>query len=247
MKLDFTSKTILITGATRGIGQSIADEFEKAGAKLILTGTNSANINLLNKKYNGSMRRYYMLDFSSSLSVSSFSEILKNIDKIDVLINNAGINIIDNFIETEDSDFNKLVDINLKGPYQLSKLVARKMISNNYGRTINICSIWSKISRPKRSLYTMTKNGLHGLTQSMAIELAKYNIMVNSLSPGFTLTDLTKETNTVEELETISKMIPAGRMADPSEIAKVALFLASEQNSYLTGQNIVVDGGFVNV
>lgn len=247
MKLDFTSKSVLITGATRGIGKAIADEFEEAGAQLILTGTDSANINQLNKKYNGSQRRYYTLDFSSSLSVSSFTEILKNINKIDVLINNAGINILDNFIETEDDDFNKLVNINLKGPYLLSKQVAKKMISKNYGRIINICSIWSKITRPKRSLYTMTKNGLHGLTQTMAIELAKYNIMVNSLSPGFTLTDLTRETNTKEELESIANMIPAGRMAEPSEIAKVALFLASEQNSYLTGQNIVVDGGFTNV
>lgn len=246
MKLDFTAKTILITGATRGIGQSIADEFEKAGAKLILTGTNSENINLLNKKYNG-LRRYFMLDFSSSLSVSSFSEILKNITKIDVLINNAGINILNEFIESRDDDFDKLVDINLKGPYLLSKYVARKMVSNNYGRIINICSIWSKITRPKRSLYTMTKNALHGLTQTMAIELAKHNIMVNSLSPGFTLTDLTRETNTKEELDSIANMIPLGRMAEPNEIAKVALFLASEQNSYLTGQNIVVDGGFINV
>lgn len=247
MKLDFTSKTVLITGATRGIGKALADLFEQSGARLILTGTNSSKITLLNNEYSNSQKKYYELDFSNSLSLSSFIEITDNIDKIDVLINNAGINIIDNFVETKDRDFDKLIEINLKGPYVLSKYIANKMKSQNYGRIINICSIWSRITRPKRSLYTMTKNGLHGLTQTMAIELSKFNIMVNSLSPGFTLTDLTRETNSEEELKTISSMIPIGRMAEPNEIAKVALFLASEHNSYLTGQNIVVDGGFTNV
>lgn len=247
MKLDYSSKTILITGATRGIGQAFADAFEEAGAQLILTGTNPKTIAALNEKFVDGKRQYLSLDFNKNESLSNFLKLINDIEKIDALINNAGINILNDFVETEDNDFNKLVDINLKGPYILSKYVARKMVSNNYGRIINICSIWSKITRPKRSLYTMTKNGLHGLTQTMAIELAKHNIMVNSLSPGFTLTDLTRETNTKEELDSIANMIPLGRMAEPDEIAKVALFLASEQNSYLTGQNIVVDGGFVNV
>lgn len=247
MLLDFSKRTVLITGGSRGIGSAIADLFESAGAHLILTGTNPKTVADLNEKYSDGKRQYLSLDFNNNESLSNFLDSIKDIEKIDVLINNAGINILNDFVETEDNDFNKLVEINLKGPYTLSKFVARKMVSSNYGRIINVCSIWSKITRPKRSLYTMTKNGLHGLTQTMAIELAKYNIIVNSLSPGFTLTDLTRETNTKEELESIANMIPAGRMAEPNEIAKVALFLASEQNSYLTGQNIVVDGGFVNV
>lgn len=247
MILDYNSKTVLITGGTRGIGRAIAEVFENAGADLILTGTNPQIIDGLNEKNSNKKRRYLSLDFSDNESLSDFLKIINGIDKIDVLVNNAGINIINDFLETKDTDFQKLVDINLKGPYQLSKLVANKMKLNKYGRIINICSIWSKITRPKRSLYTMTKNGLHGLTQTMAIELAKYNIMVNSLSPGFTLTELTKETNTKEELKSIANMIPIGRMAEPYEIANVVLFLASEQNSYLTGQNIVVDGGFINV
>jgi len=247
MLLDFSKRTVLITGGTRGIGSAIAALFESAGASLILTGTHPKTIADLNEKFVDGKRRYLTLDFNNKESITNFLDTIKDTEKIDVLINNAGINILNDFVETEDNDFNKLVEINLKGPYTLSKVIAREMVTNKYGRIINICSIWSKITRPKRSLYTMTKNGLHGLTQTMAIELAKYNIMVNSLSPGFTLTDLTRETNTKEELESIANMIPAGRMAEPSEIAKVALFLASEQNSYLTGQNIVVDGGFINV
>ncbi|MBZ0200736.1 MAG: SDR family oxidoreductase, partial [Ignavibacteriaceae bacterium] len=247
MKLNFESKTVLITGGTRGIGRAIADVFRNSGANLILTGTNPKTIEELNQKFGGEKLKYLNLDFSNEENISDFFSSMNNIDKIDVLINNAGINIIGEFIETDNPDFDKLVNINLKGPYQLSKYIVKKMIANNYGRIINICSIWSKITRSKRSLYTMTKNGLHGLTQTMAIELAPHNILVNSLSPGFTLTDLTKETNTEDELKSISDMIPIRRLAEPYEIANVALFLASEQNSYLTGQNIVVDGGFINV
>ena len=247
MKIDYSNKIVLITGGTRGIGSAMADAFEAAGAKLLLTGTNPGVIKKLNDDYSDSKREYISLDFTNLEDIKQFSEILTGLDRIDVLINNAGINIIDEFINTKDMDFDKLVEVNIKGPYLLNKIVSEKMKKNKYGRILNICSIWSKITRPKRALYTMTKNALHGLTQTMAVELSQYNVLVNSLSPGFTLTDLTKKTNTVEELETLAKKIPIGRRALPFEIANVALFLASKQNSYLTGQNIVVDGGFTNV
>jgi 3-oxoacyl-[acyl-carrier protein] reductase len=247
MEINYTNKTVFITGATRGIGSAMADAFEDSGAKLILTGTNKETIKKLNEEYSNSNREYFCLDFTNSQDLRNLRESLSKIEKIDVLVNNAGINILDEFVISKDEDFDKLVNVNIKGPYLLGKIISEKMIINEYGRILNICSIWSKITRPKRALYTMTKNALHGLTQTMAVELSKHNILVNSLSPGFTLTDLTKKTNTQAELNALSEKIPIGRMAMPSEIAKVALFLASEQNSYLTGQNIVVDGGFTNV
>ena len=247
MRLDFLNKTVLITGGTRGIGSAMADVFESAGASLILTGTKQEDIAVLKSNYLGSRREYLCLDFTDKVNFQKFLIQIDSVKSIDVLINNAGINILDEFIYTKDDDFTQLVKINLEGPYKISKVVASKMIKNNYGRILNICSIWSKITRPKRALYTMTKNALHGLTQTMAIELSKHNILVNSLSPGFTLTELTKQTNSEEELASLSEKIPIGRMALPEEIANVALFLACDVNSYLTGQNIVVDGGFTNV
>ena len=247
MIIDYTNKTVLITGGTRGIGKALVEAFEASGANLIITGRNKDNIDKLNIEYNNLKREYFVLNFAKVGNYEEFENNLIGKEKIDVLVNNAGINIINNFIHSKNDDFTQIVNVNIKGPYKLSKFVAQKMIKHHYGRIINICSIWSIITREKRSLYTMSKNALHGLTQTMAIELAEHNILVNSVSPGFTLTDLTKETNTNEELKNISMKIPMKRLAKPSEIANLVLFLASDKNTYLTGQNIVVDGGFTIV
>jgi len=247
MNITFKDRTVLITGATRGIGKAMAGLFEKANANLILTGTNKKEIEKLNAQSENPWKKYFVLDFGSESSINSFIKKLKSYHQIDVCINNAGINIIDEFIDSKNKDYNSMMNINLKGPYLLNKYCAAKMKDNGYGRIVNICSIWSAITRPKRALYTMTKNALHGMTQTMAVELAMHNILVNSVSPGFTLTELTKSTNSKQEIESISEKIPIKRMADPKEIAKVIMYLASEQNSYLTGQNIIVDGGYVIV
>lgn len=242
----FNDKIVLITGATRGIGEKCAQLFESEGAQLILTGTNPDDIKKLNKKYKTSNRKYFCLDLNSEASINEF---ISKIDKyrIDILVNNAGINILDEFIDVKEDDYLSMLQVNLKGAFKLSQFCAKKMIDLKYGRIINICSIWSKITRPKRSVYTITKNALHGMTQTMAVELGVDNILVNSVSPGFTLTELTKNTNTKEEISLIEQKIPMKRMANPEEIGNLILFLSSEDNSYITGQNIVIDGGYTVV
>ncbi len=246
MKIDFTGQTVLITGATMGIGQITADLFAENGANLILTGIETDLIEKFNKEYEGS-RKYFYVDFTKTDSIENLCRELDNFPRIDVLINNAGINIIDDFIETQEKHYDLIMNINVKGPYTLSKYIARRMKENNYGRIVNLASIWSKISRPKRALYTMSKNAVYGLTQTMAIELAQFNILVNAISPGFTLTELTARTNTKEEIEYLSSFIPIKRMAEPVEQAKTIAFLASNLNTYITGQNIAVDGGYTIV
>ena len=121
------------------------------------------------------------------------------------------------------------------------------MKDRHYGRVINIASIFSVISKPKRALYSMTKFGLCGLTVASALGLAPYNVLVNSVSPGFVLTDMTRSILSQEEMKELSSQVPLGRFAKPEEISKLILFLASDLNTYLTAQNIVVDGGFTNV
>ena len=121
------------------------------------------------------------------------------------------------------------------------------MQERKFGRIINITSIFGVISKAKRSIYTTTKFGLRGLTVTSAIELAPYNVLVNSVSPGFVLTELTKSILSEEEMKNLASQVPIGRFAEPDEISHVVLFLASPLNTYLTGQNIVVDGGFVDV
>ena len=170
--IDFSGQLVLITGATRGIGESTANLFEKYGANLILTGTNLKEVDKLNNLHHDNKRTYFQLDLSSKESIKKF---ISNVSKykIDVLVNNAGINILDDFIDVNMNDYEKMLQINLGGSFEISQFCAKKMIAQKYGKIINICSIWSKITRPKRSVYTITKNALHGLTQTMSVELAK--------------------------------------------------------------------------
>jgi 3-oxoacyl-[acyl-carrier protein] reductase len=217
----------LVTGSTRGIGKQIADDIEKLGGKVIRTGTHN-------------------LDFCNEKQTNEFiKKIEKNYDKIDILVNNAGTNFVEYIYEYKAENFDKLIKINLRGVFLLSKSVSKMMIKNKYGRIVNISSIFGTTTLPRRSIYSMTKSGINGLTRGMALDLAEYNILVNSVSPGFTLTDLTKKVLGSYGIKQKEKEIPVGRIASTSDISNVVLFLVSDLNNYVTGQNIIVDGGYV--
>jgi 3-oxoacyl-[acyl-carrier protein] reductase len=247
IKIDLSGKLAIITGGTRGIGKAIAERFLDAGASVILTGTKINEIEKLNNNKTSDRITYLQVDFSDQKSVNAFLTEVSSYNKIDVLINNAGVNKIALNTETTNEDFDLLNDINVKGPYILCREVSKLMKKNEYGRIVNITSIWSAITRPGRSIYTTAKFAIAGLTKTLAVELAEYNILVNSVGPGFTMTELTVTTNTPEEIKKITDIIPIKRMAQPIEIANIVLFLCSDLNTYLTGQNIIVDGGYTNV
>jgi 3-oxoacyl-[acyl-carrier protein] reductase len=250
MTIDFTEKIILITGATRGIGKEIAKCMSSMGGNLILTGTNQEEIIKLNEqcRADGITNIHYLqCDLSDSRSTDIFLQEIDKYKRIDVCVNNAGVNLVNNFTDTSFDDFIYMSHINLFGPYKILKVVGSKMMNNNYGRIVNIASIWSVITRPGRSMYTTTKNAIVGMTKTLSVEWALHNILVNAVSPGFTLTELTKNTNTKEEIMVLENMIPAKRMCQPIEQARVIAFLCSDLNTYITGQNIIVDGGYTNV
>jgi 3-oxoacyl-[acyl-carrier protein] reductase len=250
MKIDFTGKTVLITGATRGIGKEIANCISSMGGNLILTGTKSEDIKKLNEQNSAddiTNIRYLQCDFADDQSTNTFLQEIDKYNRIDVCINNAGINLINDFIDTSYEDFVYMNRVNLFGPYKTLKIVGTKMIANNYGRIVNVASIWSVITRPGRSMYTATKNSIVGITKTLSVEWAPYDVLINAVSPGFTLTELTESTNTKEQIATLKSMIPAKRMCYPIEQARVIAFLCSDLNTYMTGQNIVVDGGYINV
>lgn len=250
MKIDFSGQVVLVTGATRGIGQQIAEEFAAAGAELLLTGTDKTQIEALNKHAAQDRRvtkKYYAVDFTDSESVERFITKINKLEQIDVCVNNAGINRINPIEKTLVEDWDDMLAVNLKAPFLLVREVAGKMIRNNYGRIINISSIFGVVSKAERSIYSATKFGLHGLTVAISLELARHNILVNTVSPGFVLTDLTRKNLSEAEQKGLATQIPMGRFAEPAEISSVVFYLASKANSYLTGQNIIVDGGFVNV
>lgn len=247
MLLDYKGKVALVTGGTRGIGKAIADTLWTSGADVYMTGTKQEEVDKLNAemKAQGIERKHYLcVDLSNECSLNKFLQELEKIPRIDICVNNAGINIVRDFCEVPFEEFMKVQQVNVFGPRQILNVVVPKMKAQKYGRIVNIASIWSVINRPGRSSYGISKNAIHGLTKALSIELAADNIMVNSVSPGFTMTELTKNTNTPEQLMELSKKVAARRLADPQEQANVVAFLCSEQNSYMTGQNLVVDGGY---
>ena len=246
MKIDFTDQTVLITGGTRGIGKQIAYDMISAGANLIITGTNVEPVLETNENYYPRQPIECCVDFLDDDSTNKFIDFIAE-KNIDVCINNAGINKIAPVCDIEDIDWADIMKVNLTAPYRILKTVAKNMKKQRYGRIVNISSIWGTIGAERRVSYSASKFGLRGLTLSSAAELARYNVLVNTISPGFTLTDLTRRILGDEEIENLSKQIPMRRMAEPKDISNAVLFVASKMNTYISGQNIIVDGGFVNV
>lgn len=214
----------IITGGSRGIGHAIAEQFRFAGYE-ICTPTRSE------------------LDLSDVESVAKFCKSVES-TTFDVLINNAGINDIHPVDEITDDELNEMMNVNLVAPLMLIRGIVPNMKKQRYGRIVNIGSIWGLVGKPGRTLYAATKHGIHGITQTLAVELAPYNILINTVCPGFTLTELTRKNNDQIAIKEISSFIPVGRMAEPIEQAKAVMFLAGEDNTYITGQQLAVDGGY---
>lgn len=247
VEINLENKVALVTGGTRGIGRSIVEQLLKAGARVLATGTNESKIKKLNNENQNSSLKYFTLNLKDSKNVEKFiNEVVEKFN-IDILINNAGINIVSEATEIDNDDFIEIQNINVHGPFLLAKAFGIKMIEKKWGRIINIASIWSIVTRSGRLSYSTSKMALLGLNKTLAVEWAKHNVLVNCVSPGFTLTELTATTNTKEELKIIENTIPQNRLALPEEIAKCVLFLSSDLNTYITGQNIAIDGGYTAI
>lgn len=248
MHISFKDRIALVTGATRGIGKQIADDLSRLGAELILTGTNPEEISLLNQAGRSQKPscHWYAVDFTKPESVKAFLKELDGYKRIDICINNAGINRINAIDEMLDEDWQEILRVNLDGPFLVTRAVSRIMKRQGFGRIVNIGSVFGVISKEKRAAYSVTKFGIQGLTAATALDLAPYNILVNTVSPGFVSTDLTKRILGEEGMQEMASKVPLGRLASPEEISKVVLFMVCDLNTYITGQNIIVDGGFVN-
>ncbi len=231
-------KVALVTGASRGIGKAIASSLLRQGASV--TGTGRAISSENNPAIN-----WIACDFTEEASVTAFLAQLENLE-IDILVNNAGINVIADFASISSKDFLDIQNVNLYGPFRTMQAVLKNMKLKKWGRIVNIASIWSKISKRGRASYSASKFGLDGLTLALSHEVAEHGILCNCVSPGFTLTELTMKTigASGNALEQVLQLVPLKRMADPSEIAELVLWLCSPQNTYVTGQNIAIDGGF---
>lgn len=236
-------RKVLVTGATRGIGRAIAARLIKDGCEVYGTGTkNSAE--RCTEYLDLAGVSWIDVDLSDRESVRSFLAAIGQIGPFDALVNNAGVNRIKPLGEVEESDYDFVHDINLRSPYLICREIIKGMAAQGGGRVVNIASIWSVVTKSHRSLYSSSKTGLVGLTRALAAEAGEQGVLVNLVSPGFVLTDMTRDSLSPEQMVELTEQVPMKKMAAPVDIAEVVRFLLSPENRYLTGQNIVVDGGF---
>ena len=216
--------TVLITGGSRGIGEAIVKHLKK-------------------QKYNVLYPTRKELDLLDNKSIENF--INKNrTRKIDILINNAGINNPQWIGELTDKNINETIQINLISPIKLIRGCVDNMKKQKWGRIVNMSSMFGIVGRGKQVMYVATKHGLNGVTKTLALELAQYNILVNSICPGFTNTELVSKKNSPEKIAALLKDVPLGKLLEPQEIAYLVEFLISDKNTYITGDTIIIDGGF---
>ena len=235
-----TKKNIFISGASRGIGKSMAQHFAKSNFNVVGTSRN-------NFKFDNDLENLLpiKLDVTSRNDVKDCFDELKSKNLLpDILINNAGITADQLFLRMSDDDWDNVINTNLTGTFNLTKIFLKNMIKNKFGRIINISSISGLMGNPGQVNYSSSKAALNGFTKSLAKEVGSRNITVNCVAPGFIDTDMTSYIGDNERNE-ILKQIPLNKFGLPEDISKLVMFLISDEASYITGQTISIDGGLL--
>ena len=239
--IDFKNKKILITGATGGIGKALVKKFVSLQGNVLATGTKSEKLDLLKKDFpNINILKF---DISKHSKIEEFIEnVSSQLVGLDVLVNNAGINMDNISLRMKDEEWKKVIDINLGSTFFLCKYVIKKMLKNKYGRIVNITSIVGHTGNLGQSNYAASKAGIIGMTKSLAIEYAKKNITVNCVSPGFIQSKMTDKI--AESIKTLlTSRIPMSKLGTGEDVANTVAFLSSDAASYITGETIHVNGG----
>lgn len=242
------SKTVVITGASKGIGAATAILFARKGYNVVLNYNRSyQSVKLLTSSLTGQGFNVFSVkaDVANKLETDFLiNEAISRFGSVDILINNAGISISGTINEMDLYDSDKIFDVNLKGVYNCCKSVVNHMVSRKSGKIINISSIWGQVGASCEVAYSASKAGVIGLTKALAKELAPSGITVNAIAPGIIDTSMNVGL-TVEEIEEFVSHVPLGRIGTPDEIAAAAMFLASDDADYITGQILGVNGGYV--
>jgi len=245
------NKTAIITGARRGIGRAIALALAREGANVVVSDISQEDC----QKVVGEIEKFGRKGLALKCDVISSNDVedmvkrtLAEFGRVDILINNAGILTFKPFLELTDEDWDKTLNVNLRGQFLCARAAARVMVKNKWGRIINIASISSGgcgIAFPLIAHYTASKGGVMALTEALALELTPQGINVNAICPGAIDTDMAKGTKESGQLAQVLARIPKGRLGQPEEIASLAVFLASKEADYISGAAIVVDGGWL--
>jgi len=239
--INFKNKKVLITGASGGIGQALVKKFVTLEANVVGTGTKTEKLDLIKKKYpNIKVKKFDLYDHSR---IEEFIEdVVLELGGIDILINNAGINMDNLSLRMKDEEWKKVIDINLTSTFMLTKYAIKQMLKNKFGRVVNITSVVGHTGNAGQSNYAATKAGIIGMSKSLAIEYAKKNITINCVSPGFIISDMTM--NIAEKVKLyLTSRIPMGKLGTGEDVSNSVAFLSSDQASYITGETIHVNGG----
>ena len=240
----YKDKTVLVTGASRGIGKAIAYKFAKQGAYVIATATTEKSANQISADFvkNNFLGTGIVLNITDKLSIDKFENNIKNLNSPNILVNNAGITKDNLLMRMKDDEWEDVINTNLSGIFRMTKLCIRPMMKAKYGRIINISSVVGLAGNAGQTNYSAAKAGMIGFTRSLAKEVGSRGITVNAVAPGFIKTDMTDELS--EEIHnSLLEHITLGRLGESDEIASVVNFLASDNASYITGQTVSVNGG----
>ncbi len=238
--VDLTGKVALITGGTRGIGRAIAETLRDAGAEVYITGTNEERTKQIAEEISVNGVKMDVCDREEIKEI--ISEIVEKEGKIDILVNNAGVTKDTLFMRMKDEDWDRVIDTNLNGVYNVARQIIPVMMKKRSGCVVNISSVVGFTGNPGQANYSATKSALIGFTKSLAKEVASRGIRVNSVAPGYITTDMTQKIPEKVK-EVLIKSIPMRREGEPSEIADTVLFLVSDMASYITGTTVHVNGG----
>lgn len=236
----FSGRKVFVTGASRGIGQAVAQAFRAEGAWVIGTRTATGG------RPDEVCQEWIAADFSVADQIRACADLVRRAEP-DVLVNNAGINKNTPFAEISQEEFLGIQQVNVFAPFMLCQAAIPAMKRKRWGRIVNVSSIWGKISKEHRASYSASKFALDGLTLALAAEHTADGIIANSIAPGFIDTDLTRRMLGEAEIQALTARVPALRLGQVDEIARLVLWLSSDENTYVAGQNIAIDGGFSRV
>ena len=239
--INFKNKNILITGASGGIGKELVKKFVSLGGNVLGSGTKIEKLDLLKKQYpNIKVKKF---DMAEDSKIKDFIDsVTLELGGLDILINNAGINMDNLSLRMKDEEWKKVININLTSTFLLSKHAIKQMLKNKFGRIVNITSVVGHTGNLGQSNYSASKSGIIGMSKSLAIEYAKKNITVNCVSPGFIVSDMTM--NIAEKFRLyLTSRIPMGKLGTGEDVSNCVAFLSSETASYITGETIHVNGG----
>ena len=239
--INFKNKKILITGATGAIGNELLKKFIFLGGSVFASGTKTEKLDNIKKQHSNVKVKKF--DISEHSRIEEFIEnVTLELGGLDILINNAGINMDNLSLRMKDDEWKKVIDINLTSTFLLSKHAIKKMLKNKYGRIVNITSVVGHTGNLGQTNYSASKAGVIGMSKSLAIEYAKKNITINCVSPGFIISDMTMNIADKVKLYLTSR-IPMGKLGTGEDVSNCVAFLSSDQASYITGETIHVNGG----